>query len=67
MVVVRNDTTFCVQTQGFSVIFPDTPANRKVVVIVFRGMRDAQGKPLFTLAQLLLIVAIRIVRRPVVT
>jgi len=34
------------------VTFPDTPANRKVVVIFLRGMRDAHGKLLFTLAQL---------------
>lgn len=56
MVVVRNDNTFCVQTQGFSVTFLDTPANRKVAVIFLRGMRDAQGKPLFTLEQLSAIV-----------
>jgi len=52
MTVLRYDNTFCVQTQGFSVTFPDTPANRKVVVIFLRGMRDAHGKLLFTLAQL---------------
>jgi len=52
MTVVRYNTTFCVQTQGFSVTFPDTPANRKVVVIFLRGMRDAQGERMFTLAQL---------------
>jgi len=57
MVVVRNDTTFCVQTQGFSVTFLDTSSNRKVAVIFLRGMQDAQGKPLFTLEQLSAVVA----------
>jgi len=56
MTVIRYDNTFCVQAQGFSVTFLDTPANRKVAVIFLRGMRDARGKPLFTLAQLSAIV-----------
>ena len=56
MTVLRYDNTFCVQTQGFSVTFPDTPANRKVAVIFLRGMRDAHGKLLFTLAELASIV-----------
>ena len=56
MVVIRNDTTFCVQTQGFSVTFPDTSSNRKTAVIFLRGMQDSQGKPLFTLVELSAIV-----------
>ena len=56
MLVVRHDNTFRIQRQGFSVTFLDTPANRKVAVIFLRGMRDTQGKPLFTLAQLAWIV-----------
>ena len=52
MQVSYNDTGFCIRAQGFSVAFPDTPSNRKVAVIFLRGMRDAQGKGLFTLKQL---------------
>lgn len=56
MDVVYNDKVFCIQAQGFFVEFSDTPSNRKVAVIFLRGMRDAQGKRLFTLEQLASIV-----------
>ena len=44
MVIVRNGTVFCVQAQGFSVTFPDTPANRKMGATFFRGMQNTEGE-----------------------
>jgi len=51
------DNRFRVVTQDFqSDWLPDTPANRKVMVIVLRGFQDENGKPLFTLQELAVIV-----------
>ena len=52
MKVIRKDNRFCVEGQDFSIELSDTSANRKVAVVFLRGMRDGQGKPLFTLEEL---------------
>jgi len=52
MRVLREDTQFRVEGQGISVAWLDTPSNRKVSVIFLRGLRDAEGKRLFTLVEL---------------
>lgn len=51
------DNRFRVVTQVFqSEWLPDTPGNRKVIVIVLRSFQDENGKPLFTLQELAVIV-----------
>ena len=52
MRVIREDNRFGVEGQGISVSWLDTPSNRKVAVIFLRGLRDAEGKRLFTLVEL---------------
>ena len=52
MEVLRYDNRFCVQAQGFSWEWEDTPSNRKVGVIFLLGMRDEDGKRMFTLEEL---------------
>ena len=52
MEILEYNDRFCVQTQGFSVDWKDTPFNRKVAVIFLRGLRDAGGKRLFSLEEL---------------
>jgi len=47
------DSKFRVVTQEFQTgWFPNTPANRKVVVIILRSMLDGMGNPLFTYQEL---------------
>ncbi len=49
----KQDNKFRVVTQEFSTAWlPDTPGNRKVVVVMLRYLVDAHGKPLFKLQEL---------------
>lgn len=52
LAVEVQDTHFRIITQVFSLRWPDTPANRKVAVVVLRSLTDGAGQPLFTLQQL---------------
>lgn len=53
LTVEIEDNKFRVVTQGFQTEwFPNTPANRKVVVIMLRSMQDGMGDPLFTYQEL---------------
>ena len=47
--IIRNDTLFRVEGQDFCTSFiPDTPANRKVMLVFLRLLVDSSGRPLFT-------------------
>ena len=49
----KQDNKFRVVTQEFSTAWlPDTPGNRKVVVVMLRYLVDAHGKPPFKLQEL---------------
>lgn len=51
--VIRKDTQFRVEAQGICIDWlPDTPANRKSVVVFLRLLVDDAGQPCFTLQQL---------------
>jgi len=57
MDVIRKDNRVCVTGQGISVSLPDTAANRKVLIVLLRWLRDAAtGRELFTLQELAQIV-----------
>lgn len=51
--VIREDNKFKVVTQEFSTEFiPDTPANRKTMIVALRLMEDENGNKLFTFQEL---------------
>lgn len=57
LTVTVQDTHFRVAAQEFSFTWLDTPANRKVAVVVLRSLTDGAGQPLFTLQQLAAVVS----------
>lgn len=49
----KQDNKFRVGTQGFSTAWlPDTPGNRKVVIVMLRYLEDGNGKPVFKMKEL---------------
>lgn len=57
MEVYREDNRFCIEAQGIYASFPDTPGNRKAVIVLLRWLRHSRGgRPLFTLEELAQIV-----------
>ena len=51
--IVRQDNKFRVQTQYFTTEFlPDTPANRKTMVVALRLMQNENSNKLFTFQKL---------------
>ena len=53
LTVVKEDSRFRVEWQGGSIDWlPDTPSNRKAVMVFLRLLRDEEGKPLFTFQEL---------------
>lgn len=55
--VVEKDNRFRVEGQGyFTDWLPDTPSNRKTILIFFRLLRDEEGKRIFTFQDLSVIV-----------
>ena len=57
MEVYCKDNRLCIQAQGICASFPDTPGNRKAVIVLLRSLRCSQdGRHLFTLQELAQIV-----------
>ena len=55
--VVREDNRFQAKWQGNSTDWlPDTPSNRKALLVFLRWLRDDKGKRVFTFQELSLIV-----------
>jgi transposase-like protein len=58
LTVMKKDNRFRVEWQGNSIDWlPDTPSNRKTIVIFLRLLRDERGKRMFTFRELSLIVS----------
>ena len=50
---VREDNRFTAEWQGhFTISLPDTPSNRKAILVFLRSLHDSSGKRLFTFQEL---------------
>jgi len=50
---VEKNNTFEVEWQGhFTISLPDTPSNRKALLVFLRTLRDERGKAIFTFQEL---------------
>ena len=53
MSVVKEGNRFTVEWQEhFTISLPDTPSNRKAMLVFLRSLRDGRGKHVFTFAEL---------------
>jgi transposase-like protein len=51
--VVKEDNRFTVEWQGhFTISLPDTPSNKKAMLVFLRSLQDEKGKALFTFQEL---------------
>jgi transposase-like protein len=51
--VVKEDNRFTVEWQGyFTISLPDTPSNRRTILVFLRTLQDSRGKHVFTFQEL---------------
>ena len=51
--VAKKDNRYTVEWQGhFTISLPDTPSNRKALLVFLRSLRDKKGKCVFTFQEL---------------
>jgi hypothetical protein len=53
LLIVEQDSRFRVEWQGYSTDWlPDTPSNRKAILVLLRTLKDEKGKHIFTFQEL---------------